>query len=151
MTDPTPNEIIVEHLLRDSEKRHAYQHEFSLAGFRTLILLNGGAIISLLTYIGHNSRDLAGQFSKAFIWYVVGLVAVVLSYLAAYYSQGAFLNAAASEAFSRAGLKAQGNKTPEQHILIGRRAIAVAVGLCVLSLVAFTVGSWCAMRGLTQR
>jgi len=106
MTEP-PNERVIEFLLRDSAKRHQYQHEFSLAGFKTLILLNGGATISLLTYLGHSTgQQIRHQLSAAFTWYVIGLVSVVLAYLVAYLSQGAFLRATSLEAFKRLSLGA---------------------------------------------
>lgn len=150
LENPAAKDHLVEHLLRDSEKRHQYQHEFSLAGFKTLILLNGGAIISLLTYIGHNSGEhLAGRLSASFIWYVLGLVAVVLAYLAAYFSQGAFLNATGLEAFKAAGHEFEGKKTPDHYASIGTKWIAVGVVLCALSPVAFIVGSSSAMRALS--
>jgi hypothetical protein len=48
-----PQYIYARYLLDDAATRPRYQHEFSLAGFRTLILINGGAIIGLLTYAGN--------------------------------------------------------------------------------------------------
>jgi hypothetical protein len=148
MTDQLPDDRIAEWLLEDSAKRHQYQHEFSLAGFKTLILLNGGAIISLLTYIGNSDdKRMTDPLSSAFIWYVCGLVTVMLAYLAAYASQGAFLSATATEAFKRLKLP-EGDESPQKHVTMGTLAIVAGVILCVVSLIAFVAGSWCAMGAL---
>lgn len=153
MTEPSeltkPNELpsspLAEHYLQDSAKRHQYQHEFALAGFKTLILLNGGAIISLLTYLGHSTVRHVDQLSTALAFYVVGLVTVVLAYLAAYASQGAFLNASLHEAYTRLNL----GGLPGNHFRKGMLAIIFGVGLTLLSLSSFAAGSWLAMKALT--
>lgn len=149
MTEPTPQERIASWLLEDSAKRHGYQHEFSLAGFKTLVLINGGAIISLLTYVGHNANNhVADGMSRAFILYVAGLVLAVLAYLVAYASQGSFLNATGQKAYKLLGVDSADKTTAEQYTTRGRLAIAAGVILCILSLAAFVWGSCAAMRAL---
>lgn len=114
-----------------------------------MILLNGGAIISLLTYIGHTNDNGAGKFSESFVWYVVGLVAIVLAYLTAYISQGAFLQITATEGYKTLGFQTQDGETGKNHAKSGNLAIAGGVLLCVISLLAFVAGSWSAMQALT--
>jgi hypothetical protein len=67
--DPSQPHPVTQHLLADATKRHRYRHKFSLAGFKTLILMNGGAMISLQTYLGHGQAVRAsGRLSMAIAW-----------------------------------------------------------------------------------
>jgi hypothetical protein len=148
--EPTPQERVAQWLLDDSAQRHAYQHEFSLAGFKTLVLINGGAIIALLTYIGnHASGHTATAFSCAFASYAAGLVLAMIAYLAAYFSQGSFLNVTGQRAWTLLGMESADKTTPETYAARGNLWIGAGVILCVLSLVAFVLGSWSAMNGLS--
>ena len=51
-----PQERLINFYLEDATDRLRFQHEYSIAGFKTLILINGGAVIALLTYAG-NVKD----------------------------------------------------------------------------------------------
>lgn len=130
-----------------------YQHEFALAGFRTLVLINGGAIIALLTYAG-NVLDRAGArgLATAFGWYVVGVVATTLAYVVAYYSQGMLMEATGVTALRRLGLIEKPEKqfdTVTRNERWGNILIIAGVVLSVAGLVGFVVGSIYAMRALT--
>src|SRR5687768_3865329 len=92
------------YLLNDAAARIRFQHEFALAGFRTLVLINGGAIIALLTYAG-NVLDRAGASSLggAFLFYAAGLSTTTLAYVFAYYSQAMYLDSVGTHALRRLG------------------------------------------------
>ena len=93
MADDDPQMTFAKFMLDDVSNRTRWQHEFSLAGIRTLVLMNGGAIVALLTYIGRDGSQLStDRLQASFIAYVVGLVATTIAYLLAYYSQGTALN-----------------------------------------------------------
>jgi hypothetical protein len=141
--------ILAKHLLEDSSVRVRYQHEFSLAGFQALILINGGAIIGLLTYAGNLKDTVAAhELSGAFISYVIGLVSTVLAYLFAYYSQGLFMDVEMQIAIKLLGLDAaetsNSTKGPKGEVCIVAAVILTVIGLC-----AFIIGSWLAMSGLS--
>ncbi|MBI4199496.1 MAG: hypothetical protein HY535_03370 [Chloroflexi bacterium] len=56
---------------------------------KTLQLLNGGAIIALLAYLGQVSvrPEVARRVSGALLFFVLGLVAGTLAYLTTYFTQ----------------------------------------------------------------
>jgi hypothetical protein len=142
-------ERVAENLLRDANDRLRYQQEFSVAGFKTLILINGGAIIALLTYAGHMSGNRsASEFSGALIAYTAGLLTSVLAYLAAYFSQAQFMQDSTIRAYRLLGLEAVSTKSEDDYRRLGNVAVAVAIALCILSLSAFAFGSWSAMFAL---
>lgn len=142
-----PEVILAKHLLEDSTLRIRYQHEFSLAGFQSLILINGGAIIGLLTYAGNRTDTIAAHhLSGAFISYVIGLAGTILAYLFAYYSQGLFMSVETHDAFKRLGFETE---KPVNASRNGKRCVIVAVSLTIAGLVAFVVGSWLAMSGIS--
>ena len=141
-----PQVILAKHLLEDSTLRVRYQHEFSLAGFQSLILINGGAIIGLLTYAGNlKDKVAANQLSGAFLSYVIGLAVTILAYLFAYYSQGLFMTAEMHDALEQLGLETE---QPPNLGRNGNRCIIVAVALTIAGLGAFVAGSWLAMSAL---
>ncbi|MFA7506363.1 MAG: hypothetical protein WCZ28_16815 [Burkholderiaceae bacterium] len=155
MTDKNPQDVFGRHLLDDAANRVRWQHEFSLAGIRTLVLINGGAIIALLTYLGQaGTRLSAERLEASFFAYVVGLVATVVAYLLAYYSQGAALNAAFAQAQVLLGLAhdeesiAKLQKGAESALRQGRRLILGAVISAVIGLTGFVIGSGFAMLAL---
>lgn len=148
---PTPLERLAESYRDDAAARLQYQHEYTLAGLKTLIWINGGAIIGLLTYAGNASdRVAADQFGAAFTWYVGGLASAVLAYLTAYSSQASFMQDSTLRSFRLLGIKAQTKKTEEDYQKAGTRAVIAGVVLAILSLVGFGVGSSFALRAVTQ-
>lgn len=150
MEKETGAERLVENLLEDANERLHYQQEFSIGGFKTLILINGGAVIALLTYAGHNSDSvLATQWSGAFLAYIAGLVSAVLAYLAGYLSQASFMQESMLRAYQLLGLDAHSGKSEEDYRKSGNRAVTIGVVLCMMSLAAFVLGSWCAMSAMS--
>lgn len=148
----SPHLIVAEEKLADAQDRVRYQHEFSLAGFRSLILINGGAIIALLTYAGNAlERQDAAHLQSAFLWYVVGLVTTTTAYVFAYFSQGSYMNAIYTEALQQLGLHGTGESEKRNAARIQRRGttfICIAVLLVIASLISFVVGSISAMNSL---
>ena len=143
----SPQMILAKHLLEDSPVRVRYPHDFSLAGFQSLILINGGAIIGLLTYAGNQNDSVAAhQLSGAFICYVIGLAVTILAYLFAYYSQGLFMNAEMNEGIELLGIEIEQSPNLVRN---GERCIIVAVVMTIVGLGAFVAGSWLAMSALS--
>jgi len=153
---PAPNtteshRMLAERRVDDSTDRVRFQQEYTVQGFKTLTLINGGAIIALLTYAG--SKTATGvtlNFEPAFIGYAVGLALSVLAYLFAYYSQGELSNGDMQEAYRLLGLQDEaGAKEQAKFEKGGERWGISAVVLAVLSLASFVAGSWCAMQALS--
>lgn len=150
MNDLDPHRRLADNYLKDANDRLQFQQEYSIAAFKTLILINGGAIISLLTYIGHaTDQNAAHSFSRAFIAYVGGLVIAVSAYLAAYASQANFMQDSTLRAYEQLGIEGQTTKSPDAYRKSGTTAVRIGVGLSVLSLTAFILGSVCAMSALS--
>lgn len=151
-----PHQDISDHFLADGTARSQYQHEYTIAGLKTLILINGGAIIGLLTYAGNAAEAVeASQFSSAFFGYIGGLVAAMLSYLAAYSSQGELMNGSMLEAYRLRGLDvaeepdpAKAPKTKQDFDNRGMAYVHLGIVLAVLSLVGFGVGSYFAGQAI---
>lgn len=138
---------------QDASDRLRFQHEYALGGFRTLILINGGAIVGLLTYAGNVLDKAAARgLSAAFIWYAVGLGLTTFSYLLAYFSQSFVMAQSTTEAYLALGVVEDPDKAKSDQARSGKRGaalISAGIVLVVSGLVCFVVGSICAMGALT--
>ena len=73
-TPAGPRERLIDFYMEDVTDRLRFQQEFSIGGFKALILINGGAVIALLTYAGNaKSRIEAASLEWAFGGYILGL------------------------------------------------------------------------------
>lgn len=137
--------------LEDAQLRLQYQHEYTLAGLKALILINGGAIIALLTYAGHTaSAATAGKLEGAFGLYVAGLALGVLAYVAAYISQSQLMNHSTLEAQRMLGLSAPGGRTSTSYEKAGTRAVYFGIAFAVFSLTSFAGGSMYALKAVAH-
>jgi hypothetical protein len=131
-------------LEREAEYRGESANLYAQAGLRNLMLINGGAIISLLTFLG-NTRGLydAASLRTAMIAYVAGLVAAVVAHLTAYISQ----NIALWHVHELIGA-VQTSMLDEDSEAISDKSkfvnlfILAGVLLSGVSLTAFGIGSW---------
>jgi hypothetical protein len=100
----------------------------STACFKSLQLLNGGAVIAMLTYLGHN-ENASFTVISAFKWglgaFMMGLLFATAAYLPAYLTQ---LNL---------HQKNVSNKSMTHH-----KWLRCALSLCILSLLAFLLAGW---------
>jgi hypothetical protein len=149
-TPPTPHERLIDFYLEDATDRLRFQQEFSIEGFKTLILINGGAVIALLTYVGNaKDRGLLGSFEWAFGGYVLGVVAAVLAYLAGYAGQALIMRHSSFAALAVMGVHDLDEEAQTGRETRANRYIAGGIGLCVLSLIGFVGGSIAALCGLS--
>jgi hypothetical protein len=107
--------------------------DFALMTIRSLILVNGGAIIGIVTFTGnlwgHNgpaAKATAQAISPAVGWFVGGLAAALLTSGLAYGAQVAFAE------FGK----------PQPAKKIGNTCRVAAVALAIGSLVCFVVGAY---------
>lgn len=147
---PTPDadRILAEHYLADANERLRYQHEFSQAAFKALLLVNGGAIVATLTYAGNVMKGAgAATLKTAIALYALGLVATLFAHLAAYFSQGQILDHTWDQAFRHLGVESS-RPTPKAGAT-GTALIWAAVICATLALLAFVGGSWSAIEALS--
>lgn len=143
-------------LLADAKARLQYTHEYTLAGLKTLILINGGAIIGLLTYAGNaaaaaKAAAMGNQLGASFAGYVLGLALAVLAYLAAYFSQSEFMHYSTLEAGRVLGVSLETKRTAKSYEKVGNWAVRLAVALAMFSLISFGVGSRYALTAVSHR
>lgn len=153
MSEPSKtDERMSDYFLSDADQRLQYQHEYTLAGFKTLLLLNGGAIIGLLTYAGNSSGTVAaGQFLMAFLAYVAGLVLTALAYLTSYSGQAHIMQDSVTEGMRWRGLEPSPEATKVDHEKLGARAIELGKVLAILALLGFIIGSGFAVAAITDQ
>ena len=138
-------------MLEDAKARLQYQHEYALAGLKTLILINGGAVIGLLTYAGNaSSKSSANTFGGSFAGYAVGLALAVIAYLGAYFSQAEFMQYSTLEAYDLLGRKSSTKRSKESYAKVGTIAVYLAVAFAIFSLVSFGIGSLYALTAVTR-
>ncbi|WP_265529105.1 hypothetical protein [Sphingomicrobium marinum] len=148
MTSGNTNKTQADHLRSDAEQRLEFQHQYTLAGLKTLQLINGGAILALLTYAGNGGTADVSNFKVAFALYAAGLVLVTLAYLAAYASQGAYMSDSGIRAIEYDGMKAVSEKSADEYEAIGNNSVKASVGLVLASLASFIGGSYAAFLGI---
>ncbi|HTF44271.1 MAG TPA: hypothetical protein VK641_10250 [Terriglobales bacterium] len=124
----------------DFKNEHALETFRSLvtiavAALQSLVLLNGGALVALLAYIGQidDRAAFAGRVAFPVASFILGLVMASMAFFSAYVTQLLLY-----------GESALGAKRSHQP------AIWVTLGLAVISLGAFAVGSFCGATALTQ-
>jgi hypothetical protein len=108
----------------------------SVGCLKILVLVNGGAAVAVLTYLGNlNAHTALGHpinVVPAVLWYCGGLMAAVLAFILAYLVQ---LQLYAEESATVGGKVV---RRKHQSLLWG------GIGLCFLSAIAFGIGCWLA-------
>lgn len=150
--------------LRDYERysaeeaqRLGFQHDFAQAALKSSVLVNGGAIVALFTFLGNDKAVLDPDWLFwSFGCFAFALACGLAAYLGAFLSQGFYMNFIAYRATqSRNAMgsipdeEGHGAKERRQEAL-GDIAIRFAVGACVLSLSGFVAGSLCALLGMVS-
>ena len=137
----------------DTKNRLQYAMDLAQTSLKSLFLVNGASLISLLTFIG-NGGDLAEPDTVfwAFVWFSCGLACVLTASIGAYISQSFYMQASMVEAWkSKAKVHgATANETDSDTAFKrGERLEYAALGLSVLSLSFFIAGAFVALDALT--
>lgn len=138
---------LFDHHLTDVQERVKFQHDFSQGAFKTLVLVNGGAIVAMLTYAGNvmKAASIAG-LKFAFLCYALGLVVTIIANILAYVSQGS----AMEYAWHRANVIAK--RADPEAVVPGARSAEIcrlgAVAAVIVGLAGFIGGSLAAMNAL---
>lgn len=110
----------------------------SVEGLKSVLLLNGGSIVAILTYLGHASSgpQLAVRIKCSLIWFVVGLVTVGLAFVTSYFTQFALYNES---------INPKKYKGPKHERYLWGTLI-----LAILSLASFAFGAFSAVTALSM-
>ena len=156
VTDEDPAKIMAREdyamFSEEGRERIRFQVEFSHAALRNLQLVNGGALIALLTFLGNSdaSFDFRGLW-WAFFWFGSGLVSSLAAYFGAFFSQHFYMIQTFGEAWN-AQHKARGLDEPNgdtlYHFRLGNIALATGIVLATCSLVFFVAGAFVALFAL---
>lgn len=137
--------------IAEGAERTRFQVDYSQSTLRNLQLVNGGAIVALLTFLGNN--DVAFNFRGiwwAFVWFGCGLFSSLAAYLGAFFSQHFYMQVTYLQAWN-AQLRARGLQEKyeiQSDHKRGNVALACGVSLAVLSLVFFIIGAFVALLAL---
>lgn len=118
--------------------------DFASGAIRTLLLINGGAAIAVMAFLGNavvknssSASDVAAALhalAPSLFWFVVGVFAAGLSAGLAYVSQVIYLEVA----------------DQKRRIMIGNFVRYIAVLSAATSLFMFGLGAWSAHDGLSR-
>lgn len=139
-------------LSEDARLRGRQVVDLALLGLRSLLLLNGGAVVSLFTVLGHLSDLTIAQVRLwvAFGSYAFGLVAVLLATLLGFLAENEFMQEdflrAARTYFEAAGMQPRSDIS--YRVVEGKRMWTIAVIFAVLSLGLFVLGSGFALSAV---
>lgn len=138
----------------ESADRLKIQEGLGTTALRSLILINGGAIIALFTFLGSAGSKAAAMDGRAawfaFAWFVAGLASVVASTGAAYLMQMYAYHSTVEQMWAAQSRSMGGDRqadigrTHKLTTIFERATIALAA----VSLLAFCVGSGVALDGL---
>jgi hypothetical protein len=144
-------EKYIDHHREGRLQAQAFSRDFGLAGLRLLFLLNGGAIIGLLAFLGsllgkdQLKTEVAITFARAlrpsFLCFVAGLASTALVALFAYLNWGFIAGIYHNPAQAHAWLQNKGAETTIawNSRLIGSTAF-LSVGAAIVALVLFLAG-----------
>jgi hypothetical protein len=137
--------------LEEAADRLRFQVEYSQAGLRNLQLVNGGAVIALLTILGNTNVEFDGRsLWWAFFWFGLGLSLSLIAYFGAFFSQHFYMQQTYQQAWN-AQFRARGIDGPNNHMVNygrGNLALALAIAAGIVSLGSFITGSFVALNGL---
>jgi hypothetical protein len=142
-----------EELRNDVNERLKYQFEFSQAIFKSLFLINGGAIVALLTFIG-NGKSIVDKTNLflAMLFFCLGLAFILIAHFGAYFSQGYFMYASSYQAHNAKrilyGLEIEAQDLIKKNNKKGMIAFIAAIVFAGLSLLFFSGGTIFALDGV---
>lgn len=131
-----------------------YQVDFAQSLLQKLLLVNGGAIIALLTFIGNAKKSI--DFNclwYGFAGFSFGIVCALIAYFGAFFSQLQFMSVTVDQ-MSNAQHRMYGREEPvtnhelERVSRNGNLALWLGVVLASLSLAGFIAGAFYALDGI---
>ena len=110
----------------------------SVEGLKALQLVNGGAVVALLAYLGQvsNRAELASNVKCPLAFFVLGLVTSTAAFFGSYQTQLALYNES---------IRKDEYKGPKHQVWL-----RVALILALVSLVSFALGSFATVNALAR-
>jgi hypothetical protein len=140
---------------QEASQRLQFQHDFAQSALKSGVLVNGGAIVALFTFLGHNDQTVTGHLWWSFVCLVAGLAFALLAYAGAFLSQGYLMNLAEYRATgSRAGMgmlqpDPDQDENEKHYDRWGGILVWTALALAILGILAFVAGAGFALAGLS--
>ena len=146
------HEMEFEKSAKDAEKRLEFADSYAHAGLKSLVLVNGASIISLLTLIGTGDADFdtRGVF-WSFAWFASGLGFALVSHFCAYLCQNFYMLYSANSSFNAkfAAMGIQHKIDVSKNVRIGHIWLGLAILSAILSMVLFVLGAFVALVAIT--
>lgn len=127
------------------------QNELGQGALKSMMLVNGGAIIALLTFLGNKQATFDHGAVQCAMWfYGSGLFFCLLAYFGAYFSQANFMQTAGYRVVNAQSRMANdvGTEVPEKYAADGMKCLYAAIASLFFSLVLFGGGSAFAIKGI---
>lgn len=138
--------------IREAEARLGFQVEYSQSLLKSLLWVNGGAIVALFSLIGLGEK--AGfQIEKifySFAFFSAGVAAILFAYICAFFSQLFFMESSLRAAWNHRAKSAmqKPNDDPLPALKKGNWSMLAGVVTATLSLVFFLIGAAYALRAV---
>ena len=136
----------------DARARLGHAVTLAQGAIRSLVLVSGGAILSLLTLVGNSSVEVEKvALYWAFFWFGGALVTGLLSSILAAVSQINYMMSSTEEGW-KAQAESYGKAYPNDGTnddRLGDRATLFALSSAIFSLILFIVGSFVALGAIT--
>lgn len=139
--------------IKSSAERMRFQHETGLAVSKSVLLVNGGAIVSLLTFIGNKDRQFdLSDLRNSFLYFSIGIACSLFAMWLAYTGQDWLSTDDENDAYNfQQDMKREdrifGNPW---HVKLGSSFMMISVTCILLSVAAFVVGSFSALDGILK-
>lgn len=146
----------LDELQDDINNRELFQNELIQNLLKGLTLINGGAIIGLLTFMGNSDVQIDGMLMKSsFVNFSGALLATFFAYLFAFFSQGSF---ARGSVYAKRRLTTPSNETAQYNQMrkledksrfIGQIFFWLSAALMIGALLLFACGGVQAVEAIT--
>jgi hypothetical protein len=130
------------------------QGSVGLTAIRSLFVINAGAIIGILTFIGNHGAEVVGSGIRQSIGlFITGLVAAAACPIPGYLAQISFQEAAHRQMidFLRIRVKSKSVNDHKSAGAAGVLFLRAGLLLAVLSLIFFCAGAWAGINALVLR
>ncbi|HTH28387.1 MAG TPA: hypothetical protein VL918_07965 [Sphingobium sp.] len=135
----------------DVSDRLKFQIEFAQSALRNLAIVNGGAIVSLFTLIGHDGLSINKIWLwRAFTAFCIGIFLVLASYIGAFFSQFFYMYGSIAIMWNTK-LELHGKKGENDYEKPNRKgniALSFAIICTLISLLCFICGAVFALKGV---
>jgi hypothetical protein len=138
------SKLLYDNERQDLEERLRLQSQIGMGAVRSIFLVNGGAIIGLLTFLGNSKSDFdVRSMHTAFIWFLFGLFFAVLAPVAGFLSQTHYQRSSYREMIDMLRLRTSAAPENDHVESAGRAERWLLTGLLfvVASFACFAVGS----------